>query len=74
MSETKTTGRFSFKDSLNQSLFKTFADIDPSVADADMQALAAGIVANGQIYPVVPVQATKIEKITTTTTEIPLSA
>ncbi len=73
MSETKTTGRFSFKDSLNQSLSKTFSDIDPSVADADMQALANGIVANGQIYPVVPVQATKIEKITTTTDEIPVA-
>ena len=39
-----------------------------------MQALAAGIVTNGQIYPVVPVEAVKIEKITTTTTEVPLSA
>ncbi|MBQ9527133.1 MAG: hypothetical protein IJR68_05930 [Fretibacterium sp.] len=74
MSETKTTAKFSFKDSLDQRLSKTFADIDPSVADADMQALANGLVANGQIYPVVPVEATKIEKITTTTTEIPLSA
>ena len=73
MSETKTTGRFSFKDSLNQSLSKTFSDIDPSVADADMQALAAGIVTNGLIYPVVPVEAVKIEKITTTTDEIPVA-
>ena len=64
MSETKTTAKFSFKDSLEQRLSKTFADIDPSVADSDMQALANGIVANGQIYPVVPVEATKIEKIT----------
>ena len=70
MSVTKTTARFSFKDSLDQSLSKTFNDIDPSVADADLQALAAGIVTNGQIYPIVPVQATKIEKISTTTTEV----
>ena len=74
MSATKTTGRFTFKDSLGSSLSKTFADIDPSVQDSDMQALASGIVTNGQIYPVVPVEAVKIEKITTTTTEIPLSA
>ena len=73
MSETKTTAKFSFKDSLDQRLSKTFADIDPSVADADMQALANGLVTNGQIYPVVPVEAVKIEKITTTTTEVPLS-
>ena len=73
MSVTKTTAKFSFKDSLGSSLSKTFGDIDPSVQDSDMQALAAGIVTNGQIYPVVPVEATKIEKITTTTTEVPLS-
>ncbi|MCR4817365.1 MAG: hypothetical protein K5841_00225 [Fretibacterium sp.] len=74
MSETKTTGRFSFRDGLGNSLSKTFSDINPSVQDSDMQALAGGIVANGQIYPVVPVTATKIEKITTTTTEVPLNA
>ena len=48
--------------------------ITNKVQDADMRALANGIVSNGQIYPVVPVEATKIEKITTTTTEVPLSA
>lgn len=69
-SVTKTTARFSFKDSLGVSLSKTFNDIDPSVADADLQALSAGIVTNGQIYPVIPVEATKIEKISTTTTEV----
>lgn len=69
-SVTKTTARFSFKDSLGNSLSKMFKDIDPSVADADLQALSAGIVTNGQIYPVIPVEATKIEKISTTTTEV----
>ena len=72
-SVTKTTARFGFKDSLGNSLSKTFNDIDPSVADADLQALANGIVTNGQIYPVAPTEATKIEKISTTTTEVPLS-
>lgn len=67
---TTTTARFSFKDSLDQRLSKTFNDIDPSVQDSDLQALAAGIVTNGQIYPVVPVEATKIEKISTTITEV----
>ena len=74
MSTTSVTGRFSFKDSVGNPLAKTFKDIDPSVENSDMQALAAGIVTNGAIYPVVPVEATKIEKITTTTDEIPLSA
>lgn len=69
-SVTTTTARFSFKDSLDQRLSKTFKDIDPSVQDSDLQALAAGIVTNGQIYPVVPVEATKIEKISTTITEV----
>lgn len=73
MATTVTTARFSFKDALDQSLSKTFKDIDPSVSDADLQALSAGIVANGAIYPVVPVSATKIEKISTTTTEVALS-
>ncbi|MCR4818526.1 MAG: hypothetical protein K5841_06175 [Fretibacterium sp.] len=73
MSVTKTTAKFSFRDGLGSSLSRTFADIDPSVQDSDMQALSSGIVANGQIYTVVPVEATKIEKITTTTTEVPLS-
>lgn len=74
MSVTTVKGRFSFKDALGTSLSKTFDDIDPSVADADMQALSAGIVTNGQIYPLVPVEATKIEKITTTVDEIALGA
>lgn len=69
-SVTKTTARFGFKDSLGVSLSKTFNDIDPSVQDSDLQALAAGIVTNGQIYPVVPTEATKIEKISTTITEV----
>ena len=73
MSETKVTGRFTFRDSLAQRLSKTFNDINPAVENSDMQALAAGIVTNGQIYPVVPVEAVKIEKITTTTDEIPLA-
>ena len=73
MSVTTTTAKFSFKDSLNQSLSKVFTDIDPSVADADLQALANGLVTNGQIYPRIPAVATKIEKISTTTTEVPLS-
>lgn len=74
MSTTTVKGRFSFKDSLGTSLSKTFDDIDPSVTDANMQALSAGIVTNGQIYPRVPVEATKIEKITTTVDEIALGA
>lgn len=74
MSVSKTTAKFSFKDSVGNPLSKTFNDINPDVEPADMRALANGIVSNGQIYPVMPVEATKIEKITTTTDEIPLSA
>lgn len=73
MSVTKTTARFGFKDSLGVSLSKTFGEISDSVTNAKLQALSAGIIANKEIYPVQPVTATKIEKITTTTTEVPLS-
>ena len=73
MSVTKTTARFGFRDSLGTSLSKTFAEINPSVQAAKLQALSAGIVANKEIYPVQPATATKIELISTTTTEIPLS-
>ena len=72
-SVTKTSLRLKFKDAVGQSLNKTFDDINPSVDPADVRALSAGIVTNGEIYPVVPVEATKIEKITTTTEEISLA-
>lgn len=73
MSTTRTTARFGFKDALGVTLSKSFAEIDPSVQAAKLQALSAGIIANKEIYPVQPTMATKIELITTTTTEIPLS-
>ena len=73
MSVTKTTARFGFKDSLGTTLSKTFAEIDPSVQAAKLQALSTGIITNKEIYAVQPVTATKIELISTTTTEIPLS-
>ena len=73
MSVTKTSARFGFKDSLGVSLTKTFSEISDSVTNAKLQALSAGIITNKEIYPVQPVMATKIEKITTTTTEVPLS-
>ncbi len=72
-SVTKTTARFGFKDALGTNLSKTFAQIDPSVQAADLQALSAGIVANREIYPTEPAAATKIELISTTVTDIPLS-
>jgi len=70
---TKTSARFGFTDALGVSVSKTFNEINPSVQNAKLQALSAGIIANKEIYPVQPVTAKSIQLISTTTTDVPLS-
>lgn len=70
---TKVSARFGFKDSLGGSISKTFGNIDPSVANADLQALSAACVANKEVFAVEPAVASSIQKISTTTEDVPLS-
>lgn len=70
---TKVTARFGFKDSLGGAISKTFTNIDPSVQNADLQALSAACVANKEVFTVEPAVASSIQKISTTTEDVPLS-
>ena len=74
MSVTKTTLKYTYEDALGEGgNSKTFANINPAVTNAQAQTFGTAL-ANNDVYPGGISAVTKIEKISTTTDEIPVSA
>lgn len=69
---TTTALRYTYKDNVDATKNKSFNNINYTVTNAQAQALAAALVAN-DVYQGGVVSVTKIQKISTTTDEIPLS-
>lgn len=72
MPVTKNTLRYTYSDALGEKKSKSYASISASVTNANAQALGAALVAN-DIYAGGITDVLKIEKISTTTTEIPVA-
>ena len=73
MSVTKTSLKYSYEDALGVGgNSKTYPNISTSVTNAQAQALGTALTTN-DVYPGGISAITKIEKISTTTDEIPLS-
>ena len=70
MSVTKTSLKYSYDDDLGDHQSKTFGNVNPSVTNAQAQTFAAALESN-DVFPGGIDTVTKIEKISTTTTEIP---
>lgn len=70
----KTSLKVTYHDSLGQSKSQSYANVNPSVTDAQAQAFATAFDANADnILPGGYADMVKMEKISTTTEEIPLS-
>ncbi len=72
MSVTKTTLRYSYLNSLGDKGSKTFANVNSSVTNAQAQTFGQALTTH-DIYPGGISSISKIEKISTTTDEIPVA-
>lgn len=72
MPTTATKLKYSYTDSLSQNGAKTFENISDSVTNVQAQTFGEALEHN-DVFPGGISEITKIEKITTTTTEIPVA-
>ena len=72
MSVTQTDLRYTYEDDLGDKTSKTFANVADTVTNAQAQAFGT-VLEDNDVYPGGISTVTKIEKISTTTTEVPLS-